>query len=110
VDEFEEPDAEPDAEPGLEFIEPGPDEPEDAMADLALPLDEVRLPPPPPIPGAGPEHCAYCGGTFPVLPAGRRVLFCPHCGQSRGTTRCPECRSEVELGWRHCVACGAAVN
>ena len=110
VDELEE----PAAESGLEFIEPGPDEPEEAMADLTLPLDEVRLPPPPPIAAAGPaaepDHCAYCGGTLPTLPAGRRVLFCPHCGQSRGTTRCPECRSEVELGWRHCVACGAAVN
>jgi hypothetical protein len=49
------------------------------------------------------ESCAYCGGT---LPTGRTVRFCPHCGQSQTGARCPACDEEVELGWRHCVACG----
>ncbi|HEX2218273.1 MAG TPA: zinc ribbon domain-containing protein, partial [Gemmatimonadales bacterium] len=51
--------------------------------------------------------CLYCGGT---LPTNRPVNFCPHCGQSQTQILCPECRSEVEPGWRHCVNCGAAVG
>jgi Double zinc ribbon len=51
--------------------------------------------------------CLYCGGS---LPTGRTVNFCPHCGQSQTQILCPECRSEVEPGWRHCVNCGAAVG
>lgn len=52
------------------------------------------------------ERCGCCGGT---LPAGRAVNFCPHCGQSVRALHCPQCNEEVELGWRHCVACGAAL-
>jgi hypothetical protein len=51
--------------------------------------------------------CVYCGGSLPVH---RPVNFCPHCGQSQTQILCPECRSEVEPGWRHCVNCGAAVG
>jgi hypothetical protein len=51
--------------------------------------------------------CLYCGGS---LPTGRTVNFCPHCGQSQTRILCPECRSEVEPGWRHCVNCGATVG
>jgi hypothetical protein len=51
--------------------------------------------------------CLYCGGS---LPTNRTVNFCPHCGQSQTRILCPECRSEVEPGWRHCVNCGAAVG
>ena len=51
-------------------------------------------------------HCLYCGGT---LPLDRTVNFCPHCGANQREPRCPACQSEVELGWRHCVSCGAAL-
>ena len=44
------------------------------------------------------------------FPTTRPVNFCPHCGQSQTQILCPECRSEVEPGWRHCVNCGAAVG
>ncbi len=86
-----------------------PDEPSDLdqssevedLPDDELPEpDEVRA-----------EHdqpsCVYCGGSLPVH---RPVNFCPHCGQSQTQILCPECRSEVEPGWRHCVNCGAAVG
>jgi hypothetical protein len=53
------------------------------------------------------SSCLYCGGS---LPTNRAVNFCPHCGQSQTRILCPECRSEVEPGWRHCVNCGAAVG
>jgi predicted RNA-binding Zn-ribbon protein involved in translation (DUF1610 family) len=75
----------------------------------ALPLDEVRAA----APDLDEAHvdtgpmCLYCGGTLPV---GRLVNFCPHCGQNQTALRCPECQSEVELGWRHCVSCGAPVG
>ena len=51
--------------------------------------------------------CIYCGGALPVH---RPVNFCPHCGQSQTQILCPECRGEIEPGWRHCVNCGAAVG
>lgn len=101
---------------------PGPPTPirsvEIVDSDDALPLDDIRLPAPPPPPparseedesteDAGTEHCSFCGGA---LPSGRIVNFCPHCGQSQSVTHCPECRSEVELGWRHCITCGFALG
>lgn len=52
------------------------------------------------------DRCGFCGGSLPV---GRAVNFCPHCGQSLRALHCPQCNEEVELGWRHCVACGAAL-
>lgn len=51
-------------------------------------------------------RCSYCGGA---LPTGRTVNFCPHCGESQSYVRCPGCQAEVELGWKHCVNCGAPV-
>jgi hypothetical protein len=51
-------------------------------------------------------HCLYCGGT---LPADRPVRFCPHCGQRQAPPECPQCHSEVDPGWRHCVSCGTAL-
>jgi hypothetical protein len=60
--------------------------------------------------GAVPDEgtrCGYCGG---LLPGGRQVNFCPHCGQSQTFIKCGECGNEVEFGWKHCVACGAGVG
>jgi hypothetical protein len=50
--------------------------------------------------------CRYCGGN---LPQGRRVTFCPHCGQNLAVQRCPACSTELELGWKFCTTCGRAV-
>ncbi|HZO19666.1 MAG TPA: zinc ribbon domain-containing protein [Gemmatimonadaceae bacterium] len=50
--------------------------------------------------------CRYCGGS---LPQGRRVTFCPHCGQNLSVQRCPACSTELELGWKFCTTCGRAV-
>lgn len=99
---------------------------------LEVPLESVRrvpfsaepAPPPPPVvpppprmtaePEPSPKlvrdsspRCSYCGGR---LPSGRTVNFCPHCGQNQTFTRCPECQSELELGWRHCISCGHFVS
>jgi len=51
-------------------------------------------------------HCLYCGGA---LPGDRPIRFCPHCGQLQSPPECPQCHSEVDPGWRHCVNCGMAL-
>jgi hypothetical protein len=70
----------------------------------------------PPAPSAPPSpvaaektasHCPRCGRALPV----RRVInFCPDCGQNLARRRCPQCQTELEPGWRHCVNCGAALH
>jgi hypothetical protein len=51
--------------------------------------------------------CAYCGGELPV---GRTVLFCPHCGQNVGVVHCPACGTELDVGWKFCISCGARMT
>jgi len=53
-------------------------------------------------PAAG-EHCRSCDE---LLPAGRPITFCPHCGQNLTTMNCQGCGSELELDWKFCPACG----
>jgi double zinc ribbon protein len=55
----------------------------------------------------GSARCTQCRG---ILPTGRTVNFCPHCGRSQVLTRCPVCESELETGWRHCVSCGYLIG
>jgi Double zinc ribbon len=52
------------------------------------------------------KTCGVCGGK---LPSGRSAKFCPHCGKSQTSSRCPGCQAELEAGWRHCVSCGASL-
>ena len=49
------------------------------------------------------EQCPHCRGE---LPAGREIVFCPHCGQDLTVLHCPACGSELEHGWKFCVTCG----
>ncbi|HXY30828.1 MAG TPA: zinc ribbon domain-containing protein [Gemmatimonadaceae bacterium] len=62
--------------------------------------------------GAGAPHasggstCRYCGGA---LPAGRRALFCPNCGQNLMVQRCPACGTELEINWKFCITCGRGI-
>ncbi len=73
-----------------------------------VPLDAAPEAASTPAPASSPApRCFHCGGA---LPPGRAVNFCPHCGQNQALTHCPQCRSELEAGWRHCVNCGAAVG
>jgi hypothetical protein len=53
-------------------------------------------------PEAG-DHCRSCGE---VLPLGRPITFCPHCGQNLTTMNCLGCGSELEVGWKFCPTCG----
>ncbi len=63
--------------------------------------------PPPRLRAEDSTRCSFCGGK---LPAGRAINFCPHCGQNQSMNKCPECQSELEIGWKHCVNCGHATG
>ena len=52
-------------------------------------------------------RCRYCSG---VLPQGRRLTFCPHCGQNLTVQHCPACNTELEVGWKFCTTCGRGVQ
>jgi predicted RNA-binding Zn-ribbon protein involved in translation (DUF1610 family) len=85
-------------------------EPAAAAPPVVPPPPRMTAEPEPPRPRLVQEsgaRCGYCGGR---LPAGRAVNFCPHCGENQTFTRCPECQSELELGWRHCITCGHLVG
>jgi len=58
------------------------------------------------VPQAG-EHCRYCNGA---LPGGRRITYCPHCGQNLTVVNCLACGTELELGWKFCTTCGRPVT
>ena len=52
-------------------------------------------------------RCRYCSG---VLPQGRRLTYCPHCGQNLTVQHCPACNTELEVGWKFCTTCGRGVQ
>lgn len=95
-------------EPEPEFAPPAAVTPEPPAPHDLPPVAELEDLPEPESPAADPTpHCLFCGGT---LPLNRGVNFCPHCGQNQKLLQCPDCRTELEPGWRHCVNCGAAVD
>ena len=49
------------------------------------------------------ESCKFCGGT---LPEGRKVIYCPHCGQNLAAKHCAGCGAELDPIWKFCVNCG----
>lgn len=71
------------------------------------PPQPTARPPRPSSPGVpedtGPKGCRYCGG---VLPEGKTITFCPHCGQNLALNQCPACGTEMEQGWKFCIGCG----
>jgi hypothetical protein len=90
----------------------------DATGENPVPLTDVpfavfRAPRPLAPPPAADEptnanQCEYCGG---VLPANRKVSFCPHCGQPpAGELKCPACGGDVDVGWAYCLSCGRATG
>jgi hypothetical protein len=52
-------------------------------------------------------RCRYCSGA---LPQGRRLTYCPHCGQNLTVQHCPACNTELEVGWKFCTTCGRGVE
>ncbi|HEX9611044.1 MAG TPA: zinc ribbon domain-containing protein [Gemmatimonadales bacterium] len=87
----------PDITPAEEPEDVEDDAPPPSVAPLPFSMD-----------GTAPNQCPYCGGS---LPAGRKMNFCPHCGQPpSGELKCPACGSEVDVGWAYCVSCGRATG
>jgi predicted RNA-binding Zn-ribbon protein involved in translation (DUF1610 family) len=52
-------------------------------------------------------RCSRCDGALPV---GRVVNFCPQCGQDLRRRHCPQCNTELEPDWKHCVSCGHSLK
>jgi hypothetical protein len=100
-------------EPGIAFAPP-----DHSVRPSTSEQAATTQPAPPPLePLAARTKSAVAGGPIPqcglcgrVLPTGRVVNFCPHCGGSQVLTRCPACQSETQPGWRHCVSCGKLIG
>jgi RNA polymerase subunit RPABC4/transcription elongation factor Spt4 len=61
------------------------------------------------VPGTGtitPRPGETCRACNEILPPGRPITFCPHCGQNVTTMNCLACGSELEVGWKFCPTCG----
>jgi hypothetical protein len=92
---------------------PMPSRPSGASGVSSRPSGAMSAPPPVDAPVAGrmpltieaQGTCRYCGGQ---LPDGRRITFCPHCGQNLTVQHCQACGTELEVGWKFCVTCGRA--
>ena len=69
------------------------------------PVASPRAVAPTTIVASGP--CAFCGGA---LPDGRRITFCPYCGQNVTVKLCPACSAELEVDWSFCPVCGREVE
>ena len=69
------------------------------------PVASPRATAPTTIMATGP--CAFCGGA---LPQGRRITFCPYCGQNVTVKLCPACSAELEVDWSFCPVCGREVE
>ena len=79
-----------------------------AFADVDLPLtapeaDMATAPPRFVTAQAIGGKCRFCAAT---LPDGRKIVFCPFCGNDLTTMQCPACSTDLELGWKFCTTCG----
>ena len=84
---------------------PAPPPPPPAAPTIE-PAVEIAPPLPAPPTSQTETSCRFCGAGLPV---GKRVVFCPHCGQRLEAVRCQRCGTELDAGWRHCITCGAPV-
>jgi len=90
---------------------PPPAAPKPSRAASAPPPAPAPTPPPPPAARAAKEstpmsaeRCAH------QVPAGRKAVFCPWCGERLIPFTCPRCQTELDSAWRHCITCGAPVK
>ena len=78
----------------------------EALAELN---DEVEHDPDPetiPEPGRRPDAPTAAAASRPAA----RSTSVRTAARIRRILLCPECRTEVEPGWKHCVSCGRAVS
>jgi len=69
------------------------------------PVASPRAAAPTTIVASGP--CAFCGGA---LPDGRRITFCPYCGQYVTVKLCPACSPELEVNYSLSPVCGGGIE
>ncbi len=81
-----------------------------AGAEAYAPRTAASAPPAPPATppvgegaGGAVEPCPYCAAE---LPEGRDVFYCPFCGGNLKGVRCPDCKTELDVGWLYCITCG----
>ena len=86
-------------------VQPPQPPPRPAMAPAPDVIPPVAGRTPATVQGGG--SCRFCGGT---LPDGRRITYCPHCGQNLTVQNCPACGTELEVGWKFCVTCGRTMT
>ena len=104
------PDPPPQAEPATRPTESA------GSAEVAEspPTPRVELPSPTQEPARMVQHAApataTCRSCHQSLPGGRQVVFCPWCGERLVPFACPECHTELEAQWKHCITCGAPVK
>lgn len=78
-----------------------------ASARPAAPRTTAPAPSPPPSPTSPTSpRCPSCSRG---LPAGRRVSFCPHCGQGQAVGHCARCGADADLAWQFCADCGVGL-
>jgi hypothetical protein len=84
--------------------------PPDPHQDFVPPTPAAKAQPPkkkkPAAPDAVSPKLNQCGRCRGNLPTGRVVNFCPECGYDLRRGHCPQCNTELEPNWRHCVSCG----
>jgi hypothetical protein len=83
--------------------------PRPVAAATAPPLRPASMPLPPARSLTATEtggSCRYCSGS---LPTGRRITFCPHCGQDLTVQQCAACGTELDIGWKFCTTCGRSM-
>ncbi len=57
------------------------------------------------MPGFNGRQCRHCG-----FPLGQGFAFCPNCGMSLRTAKCPACGQQVDPAWSSCAYCGSPLG
>lgn len=103
--------------PDLDFGLPEP--PRATPPPSVVPAAPASYSPPRSAPTAGPRPPATapdeiaqagCPWCREALPRRTDLHFCPFCGADLQTHPCVTCGTELERGWRFCVACGTPVG
>lgn len=56
-------------------------------------------------PASSGRQCSHCG--FPLQ---QGYAFCPGCGMSLRTAKCPACGQKVDPSWGSCAYCGSPLG
>lgn len=59
---------------------------------------------------SGPPEARECRSCGSALPEREDLVYCPRCGADQRSVSCPACGTELEPGWRFCVACGETLD